>query len=158
MISFRELTQKDSKAASQFHKDIILKEFSVIPEKGQDFHIGNWSKEKFSERILSLKWTIFGAFDEAGVLVGYVIGLPLDGGVGTINWLGVKHAMQRQDIGKTLLGLACRRFKERGCHKVRVHTETKAGKEFYNSVGFKVEGFHPNQWWGVDYYSFGLFL
>jgi hypothetical protein len=39
-----------------------------------------------------------------------------------------------------------------GVHKVALYTETIKVRQFYKAAGMRVEGEHPNHWWGIKHY------
>jgi len=94
--------------------------------------------------------------DAAGKALGLLFGAPPEStGVGTIIWLGVAAGQRGGGIGTQLMQAAFAAYRERGCHKVKIYTETEAAKAFYVGLGMEVEGFHPRHWWQVDFWALG---
>ncbi|GAB7081649.1 GNAT family N-acetyltransferase [Megalodesulfovibrio paquesii] len=91
-----------------------------------------------------------------GMLLGLLLGLPPEGGVGTIMWLLVTPEAQGQGVGSALFHAACARFRELGAHKIKLTAPTAQAVRFYERLGFHQEGFHPNHWWGQDFWALGL--
>lgn len=87
--------------------------------------------------------------------VGLLLGTPPEGGVATIIWMLVAGKYRSQGIGGRMFKEACTRYKAIDCHKVKLTVPTEAAKKFYEKQGMVVEGFHPNHWWGKDFWSMG---
>jgi ribosomal protein S18 acetylase RimI-like enzyme len=77
-------------------------------------------------------------------------------GVGTIIWLGIAEGQRGLGLGGQLMRAACADYRQRGCHKIKIYTETEAAKHFYVKLGMEIEGFHPRHWWQVSFWSLGM--
>jgi len=93
---------------------------------------------------------------QAGRQAAMLVGLPPEGGVGTIMWLLVAPEAQGQGLGSALFHAACARYRELGAHKIKLTAPTAQAVRFYERLGFRQEGFHPNHWWGQDFWALGL--
>lgn len=91
-------------------------------------------------------------------LAGLLVGLPPEGGVGTIMWLLVAPESQGQGVGSALFHEACKRYREMGAHKIKLTAPNAQAVRFYERLGFHQEGFHPAHWWRQDFWALGLLL
>lgn len=85
--------------------------------------------------------------------IGFSIMSPPEGGVGTLFWLLVDNAYQRQGLGSHLLAHVEEHYQARGCHKVKLTAPSRKACHFYEKKGFMVEGFHPHHWYQLDFWS-----
>lgn len=90
-----------------------------------------------------------------GKIEGILIGTPPEGGVATILWLLVSARCRREGIGKCLFEAGCSCFRSMGCHKIKLTAPTSDAVRFYEKQGMAVEGFHPDHWWHLDFWSLG---
>lgn len=126
----------------KFHDEILLHYRKLLTDE----EIGRRSQD---ERHVLL------AARRDGEMEGILIGTPPEGGVATILWLLVSAKCRREGIGKSLFEAGCRRFRSMGCHKVKLTAPTSDAVRFYEKQGMAVEGFHPNHWWHLDFWSMG---
>ena len=158
MIYSRPLQSTDAKIISELHRDMIENTFTTFPDPAKKDYIEDCASEKINRQILEKKCVMLGAFNAQGEAVGYMFGSPPIGGVGTIIWLAINSDYRNNKIGSKIVGSACAEYKSRKCHKLRVHTHIEEAKQFYLHIGWVEEGFHPKQWYGVDYWSLGKLL
>jgi len=90
-----------------------------------------------------------------GEIEGVLIGTPPEGGVGTILWLLVSAGCRGQGLGKGLFEAGCSRYRSMGCHKIKLTAPTSDAVRFYKKQGMAIEGFHPDHWWRLDFWSLG---
>lgn len=121
-------------------------------------YIQNWSIKTLNELVNHEKTHLSCVKNERDKVLGALVGSLSDGGVATIIWLMVEPDHQRSGLGSNLMRSACVHYKQIGCHKLRLFASSSEAKRFYMNFGMEVEGFHPNHWWGDDYYSLGLSL
>ncbi len=98
------------------------------------------------------------AAKESGGIIGLVIGTAPEGGVATIIWLLVAPNHIRKGIGRMLFLEACHLYRSMGCHKVKLTTTSRHAVGFYESQGMRIEGYHPEHWWHMDFWSLGIIL
>lgn len=93
-----------------------------------------------------------------GEMAGVLIGMPPEGGVATIMWLIVSARCRGEGVGKSLFEAGCSHFRTMGCHKVKLTAPTIEAVHFYEKQGMVQEGFHPNHWWHLNFWSLGKVL
>jgi GNAT superfamily N-acetyltransferase len=93
-----------------------------------------------------------------GDLVGVLVCLFPEGGIATILWLIVASNYRGQGIGSKLFDEACKWALDNGCHKIKLTASTEDAVSFYKLKGMIIEGFHPNHWWHLDFWSLGKLL
>ena len=98
------------------------------------------------------------AAKETGEIIGLVMGTPPEGGVATIIWLLVSPDHIRKGIGRMLFLEACHQYRSIGCHKVKLTTTSRKAVGFYKTQGMQIEGYHPEHWWHMDFWSLGILL
>lgn len=92
---------------------------------------------------------------ETEEFIGTAIGAAPEGGVGSIIWLIVKQTHQGKGVGRELFTEMCTAFRTTGCHKIKLTAPSITALHFYEKMGMTVEGFHPNHWWGMDFWVLG---
>ncbi len=80
----------------------------------------------------------FGAFD-ADRIVGCLIVVPLDDGLGQLKQMGIEAALQGQGIGRQLITDVESRLSEEGVRELWLHGRSTA-VGFYEGLGYRVEG------------------
>ena len=116
-----------------------------------------WTAETIASAA-QRKECILLAAKESGEIVGLVLGAPPEGGVATIIWLLVAPDHIRKGIGRMLFLEACHRYRSIECHKVKLTTTSRKAVGFYKTQGMHVEGYHPEHWWHMDFWSLGILL
>ena len=86
-------------------------------------------------------------------IVGVLVGMPPEGGVGTIIWALVDGEHQRRGIGARLMAESFAAYRGIGAHKVKLTAPNRAAVSFYERAGMRVEGHHPNHWWRMEFWS-----
>lgn len=159
LIELRQLEPADAAAIRQLYLALLRGTFTNFPAEAQAIYTADWTPELLAERAAAGRFVLFGAFDVTGAAVGLLFGAPPENtGVGTIIWLGVAEGQRGAGLGTQLMQAAFGAYRERGCHKVKIYTETEAAKAFYVKLGMEVEGFHPQHWWRVNFWSLGVQL
>jgi ribosomal protein S18 acetylase RimI-like enzyme len=128
-----------------------------FPEEALQHYWKSWATDAITKAALDPKSVFLGAW-EGGAMVGLLMGMAPEGGVGTVVWLLVSRANQRRGIGRRLFHEACRRYREMGSHKVKLTVPSRERATFYEKQGMQVEGFHMNHWWHMDMWSMGMQL
>jgi GNAT superfamily N-acetyltransferase len=91
-------------------------------------------------------------------VAGVLICTQPEGGVATILWLIVGKNYRGGGLGSDLFQKACQWAKTAGCHKIKLTAASKEAVRFYTQLGMKVEGFHRDHWWHMDFWSLGIQL
>lgn len=154
----RSIRAEDAPALRSLYLDLLGGTFLNFPPEAIAAYTEDWTIPLLEQRALAARHLLLGGFSNDGRAEGLLFGAVPDGGVGTIIWLGVAEAWRNQGLGGTLLTQAFEGYRQRGCHKVKVYTETPAAKRFYERMGMTTEGFHPRHWYGVDFWSLGIQL
>ena len=137
--------------------DRVCEERFDFPEGAMDAYRRMFEGETFGQ-WLRRPGTVFLAAREGERLQGFLAGLPPEGGVGTIMWLLVAQEARARGAGAALRDAACHRYEMFGAHKIKLTAPTSEAVSFYEHMGFKKEGFHPDHWWGCDFWSLGYHL
>lgn len=156
MTEVRKLTPADAPTIRALYETLLRETFTTFPAAALAAYAADWTPELLVERIQAGRFVLFGAFDATGQAVGLLFGAPPEiTGVGTIIWLGITDGLRGAGLGSRLMQTAFAEYRQRGCHKVKIYTETEAARRFYEKLGMQVEGFHPRHWWQVDFWSLG---
>ncbi len=158
MIEPRKLQPADARAIRALYLDLLHGTFTHFPPEALEKYDADWTAEIIAERAAAGRFALYGAFNSDREAVGLLFGSPEDSGVGTIIWLGVAEGQRGEGLGAKLTRAAFADYKARGCHKVKVYTETEEAKRFYLKLGMEAEGFHPRHWWQVNFWSLGIQL
>jgi ribosomal protein S18 acetylase RimI-like enzyme len=126
-----------------------------LPDTAIQHYLNQWTVERIKSCLDS--WVFIEARDQ-DKLEGIVLGTPVEGGVGTIIWLLVSDNNQRQGTGSILFEEACRVYKGKGAHKVKLTVPDEATTGFYIKQGMILEGLHKNHWWNCDFWAMGIQL
>ena len=125
-----------------------------FPEEALRHYRETWTDEEIAQRAQSQEYVLLAARKD-GELIGILIGTPPEGGVGTVPWLLVSPKCRGQGIGNRMFDEACSRYRAMGCHKVKLTAPNKRAVRFYEKQGMRVEGFHANHWWRLDFWALG---
>lgn len=155
MIETRKLQPADARAIRALYLDLLHGTFTHFPPEAIEKYDADWTAEIIAERAAAERFALYGAFSPDDEAVGLLFGAPEESGVGTIIWLGVAAGQRQAGVGVKLMRAVFADYKARGCHKVKVYTETEEAKRFYLKLGMKVEGFHTRHWWQVNFWSLG---
>lgn len=96
---------------------------------------------------------IFGAYEKDSIVGFAVIDSPY-GGVSFCRWLGVLKTHQHTGFGTALIQKWHDLARESNAHKMEVAGQPEA-KEFYEKMGFQLEGLRKASYFGIDQYLFG---
>lgn len=147
-----------SKGNIEYFKKALknLSRLTPFPEKAFiqfDKRIDNYSFLQKREEEVNLL-----AINDRNEIIGVLNGTGIEGGVGTIIWLLVSKKEKNKGLGSMMFKKACNLYIELGAHKVKLTVPEKGTTKFYEKQGMKLEGFHPNHWWGMDIWSMGIIL
>ncbi len=126
-------------------------------EEALQYYRDVWTTECIARASQDGRWVVLAAW-EAEMMVGLLLGMPPEGGVGTIVWVLVRKDRRRQGIGRRIFEEACRRYRDMGAHKVKLTVPEKKSATFYEKQGMQIEGHHRNHWWHMDMWSMGKSL
>lgn len=116
-------------------------------EHGHDPSV-NWDREQVE----------FAAYTTEGKLAGFAGG-RVSAGVGHLSELIVASGKRRQGIGAMLLSQFVDACRERGCHKIVLHTDQDGpAQAFYERHGWHVEAELPRDRGGRDFVRMARFL
>jgi len=144
-------------AISSFFSETLIHSFSEFSLPARKAYEAAFTEEALTHRIHQGQGLLLTAWQQ-DTLCGLVSGTEGEGGVATIIWLFVKPEYQQQGVGIALFKAACLAYKNKQCHKIKLTAHTLRAKDFYCKLGMGEEGFHPNHWWGLDFWSLGLSL
>jgi len=99
---------------------------------------------------------IFGAYEKDSIVGFAVIDSPY-GGVSFCRWLGVLKIHQHKGFGTALIQKWNDLARESKAHKMEVAGQPEA-KDFYEKMGFQLEGLRKASYFGIDQYLFGKIL
>lgn len=133
----------------------VCKESFVFPEEAMAHYRTLFQEDSLGSLLSSAESFLLKAEIDKSV-AGIIVGLKPEAGLGTIMWLLVAPEHHRKGIGALLFDAACSHYKTIGVHKIKLTAPTKSAVEFYKHIGFKEEGFHPNHWWGMNFWSLGI--
>jgi len=152
MIKIREIKTKDVDSFLSFFRNSIKNQFDEYSKKSKDFFIKKeWTKERIINSI-KRNYAIFViAFDEEKI-VGYLIGSYHFGGVTNVMWLAVHDDYQGRGIGRKLINKYIFIIKKKGAHKIYLTVTNKKNIIFYEKLGFEVQCFFKNDYFGLDSY------
>lgn len=128
----------------------LFPEYSVSVKAMNEIFRKNFSKSSFEQRIREKNMIILIAFkgkDPAGFLVAD----SSSGGMSPVIWLVVIAAFQKMGIGSLLLKEYEKIAKKQGVHKIDLWAY-KRNLSFYKKNGYKLGGFIPKAYYGVDHY------
>ena len=128
----------------------LFPEYSVSVKAMNEIFRKKFSKSLFEQRIREKSMIILIAFkgkDPAGFLVAG----SSSGGMSLVVWLAVITAFQKMGIGSLLLKEYEKIAKKQGVHKINLWTY-KRNLSFYKKNGYKMAGFIPKAYYGVDNY------
>jgi ribosomal protein S18 acetylase RimI-like enzyme len=128
-----------------------------FPEQALGYFRDSLTVDSIAQQAQNPKQVLLAA-RRKGELVGLLLGTPPEGGVATIVWVLVAPECRREGIGCQMFQEACRRYRDLGCHKVKLTVPNEQTVQFYEKQGMQVEGFHANHWWHVDFWSLGKSL
>jgi len=135
----REAREADIPALAQLHVETFNETHRGGRQGGPSYDLRErqW-REAFEQQDGS--WFSYVIEDDGGELVGFAKGTPHDGGVpgfaGELNKIYVLRRVQRQGLGRLLLGTVARRFVERGVTSMLLFGDAaNPSNGFYEAFG-----------------------
>ena len=151
-ITIENLCKKDIQETKTLFYSILDNTFSLtFPEEAIRKYKENWQFETF-EKSIKDEDTVMLVAKNNNKIVGFLFGSPLNGGVASIAWVAVTAEVRGLGIGEMLCDRAKIAYHTIGAHKIVLYTETDSARQFYERIGYSLEGTHPRHWWGVDHY------
>lgn len=148
-------TLEEVSSISRFFSDSFNECFPEYSLAARRAYEATFTEETLIRRLQHGQGLLLTAWQQE-TLCGLISGTDCEGGVATVIWLFIEPAYQQQGIGKALFNAACEIYKEKQCHKIKLTAMTKKAKDYYCKLGMQQEGFHPNHWWGLDFWSLAL--
>jgi GNAT superfamily N-acetyltransferase len=159
MTELRKLVPADASSIRALYLALLGGTFTNFSVQAIESYTADWTPELIADRATAGRFVMHGAFNDEAQAVGLLFGAPPEiTGVGTIIWLGIGDGLRGTGLGTRLMQAAFEDYRARGCHKVKIYTETETARQFYEKLGMQVEGFHPRHWWQVDFWSLGMQL
>jgi ribosomal protein S18 acetylase RimI-like enzyme len=156
-IVCRRPVPAEADALCAFVRETIVTSFPTFTPEAREAYLAPWTPEGAISRLKRGEDILIVAVggDE---IIGVASGNIPEGGVGTIIWLLVGPHWRGRNAGRALYEAACGAYRELGAHKVKLTAPSKSAKRFYERCGMQLEGFHPNHWYNMDFYSLGAIL
>ena len=129
---------------------------SVAPELVREGKVG-YSLELLRKRAFGKSSFALGAF-ESRRLVAFLWGWSGREGVFMVDWMGVLPEHRRRGVGRALLArLEAYAKAQSGIYKITLFATASNldTQKVYVSHGYRLEGVHPNHFFGYDFVSFG---
>ena len=152
-VTVKKLTPDQIEQTHSLYLNIVAE---LYPSEDAQRIFGNqWGQDLLARECIDRQAALFTAAVPDHPLAGLLFGSKIEGGVGTVNWLGVDESCRGRFVGRGLLDTVEKFYAELGAHKTKMYCNTLAAQNFYISRGYQVEGFHPQHWWGMDCWSMG---
>lgn len=149
-----ELVQVSKQQGSEYIKALryLIGSTINLPKEAIEHFSAQWTEEKVKNNLND--WLFLMAKEKDNVS-GVVLGTPIEGGVGTIIWVLVDKNIQKKGVGTDLFQEACKIYKSKGAHKLKLTVPDELTVDFYKKQGMDLEGIHKNHWWNTDFWSMG---
>jgi GNAT superfamily N-acetyltransferase len=136
---------------------ILTSSFPMFPQEAIEDYLEPWTADRVISRLEHGHDVLIAAYvkDE---ITGLVSGTAPEAGVGTIIWLLVDARWRGHKVGRALYEAGCHAYRGLGAHKMKLTAPSERAKRFYESCGMRVEGFHPNHWYRLEFFSLGTGL
>ncbi|PJA02159.1 hypothetical protein COX73_02255 [bacterium (Candidatus Gribaldobacteria) CG_4_10_14_0_2_um_filter_36_18] len=149
-IKIKKATYKDINRFWNLFKISVKKQFPEYPIKVRKFFL-----EKYYTKNNLRQWVKKGIITlliatNNNEIVGYLIANFPYGGVSSIIWLAVQNSFQNRGIGSALLKKYETIAKKKGIHKILLSMTNKQNLKFYKKNGYKLIGYIPQNYFGVD--------
>ena len=149
-IKIKKATYKDIGLFWNLFKVSVEKQFPEYPIKAKNFFLKKYyTKNNLKQLVKNKTITILIAIDD-NEIIGYLIANSPYGGVSSIIWLAVKDSSQNKGIGSNLLKKYEAIAKKQGIHKILLLITDKQRSKFYKKNGYKLVGYIPQSYFGVD--------
>ncbi|CAN5375598.1 hypothetical protein BH09BAC3_BH09BAC3_13160 [soil metagenome] len=152
-----EIKQVSTDEVGEFHSALscLIRSTMQLPDVALDHYTHQWSELKLKTCLDS--W-LFLVAKENDKIAGLVLATPVEGGVGTIIWLLVDSDVQKKGLGTSLFNEACKIYKSKGAHKLKLTVPDESTTSFYIKQGMILEGIHRKHWWKNDFWAMGIQL
>ena len=148
-IKITPLLEKDIQKTHQLLYEILEKLHENDPWALQSYKSQyNWQRmQNLTSEANGSYWTA----KKGNELVGFGLG-RISGGVGFVNWIGVRKDFQKRGVGSKILERMHHDFVNRGCHKSELYTyqNNKTLLEFYKKRGYKDVAWLNNHYFGLN--------
>jgi len=132
----------------------VKTQFPEYPIKTKRFFLEKiYTKKNLKQWLKKKTVTILIAISNLEI-VGYLIANPSYGGVSCIVWLAVKDSFQKKGIGSALLKKYESIVKKQGVHMTLLLVTNKKNFKFYKKNGYKLGGYIPKSYFGIDNWWF----
>ncbi len=131
--------------------------FPTFPPEAINDYLKPWTPDHVRSRLERGHDILVAAYAD-DELIGLASGTAPEAGVGTIVWLLIDGAWRDRKAGRALYGAACHAYRDLGAHKVKLTAPSERAKRFYEACGMRVEGFHSNHWYKMEFFSLGMDL
>lgn len=133
--------------------DQLIEQTIDLPKEAIESYKSNWDEKSIE---LQLNNFLFLVAQNDNEIVGLILGSPHEGGVGTIIWVLIDPYIQKKGLGSQLFKEACKFYKNKGAHKIKLAVPDEKTVNFYKKQGMYLEGTHQNHWYGADFWSMGM--
>ena len=138
-FQLREVRETDIPALAKLHVETFNETHRGGRPGGPSYELRERQWREAFEREAG-SWFGYVVEDESGELVGFAKGTPHDGGVpgytGELNKIYLLQRVQRQRLGRLLLGAVARRFIERGMTSMLLFGDAaNPSNSFYEAFG-----------------------
>jgi len=149
-IKIQKATQKDIGLFWNLFQLSVKKQFPEYPVKAQKFFLEKYyTKNNLKQWVENRTITLLIAVYNKRI-VGYLIANFPYGGVSSVIWLAVQDSFQNKGIGGRLLRKYEMIMKKQGIHKILLTVTNKRNFKFYKRNGYKLGGYIPKNFFGVD--------
>ncbi|MCK4520735.1 GNAT family N-acetyltransferase [Candidatus Parcubacteria bacterium] len=150
IIKIKKATHKDIGLFWDLFKVSVKKQFPEYPIKARNLFLKKYyTKNNLKQLVKNKTITLLIAIDN-NEIIGYLIANSPYGGVSSIIWLAVKDSSQNKGIGSNLLKKYEAIAKKQGIHKILLLITDKQRSKFYKKNGYKLVGYIPQSYFGVD--------
>lgn len=126
-----------------------------LPKEALEKYNSTWTEKTISKNLEDLVLVKAVVNSE---IVGVILGVKPEAGVGTIIWVLVDGKIQKGGIGSKMLHFAFSQYLDKGAHKIKLTAPAKDIVRFYEKNGMQLEGFFPNHWYNSDFWQLGKTL
>lgn len=150
---FRRAAVKDLDRFFGVFKKSIRAQFPDYSPKTKNFLLAEEFNVNFLKSQIKIRrMAIYLALNGRDI-VGFLMAVPLVGGVGMASWMAVIPEHQGKGIASRLLKMWEADSKKAGLHKLHLWTDER-NIDFYKKRGFKLAGRIPEDFYGAHDYFF----
>jgi len=149
-IKIEKATQKDINQFWDVFKQSVETQFLEYPIKVIRFFLEKqYTKNHLKQWLKKGTITLLVAKNKKNI-VGYLLANYPYGGVSSVIWLAVQNSFQKRGIGSMLLKEYEIIIKKKGVHEILLLVTNKENLKFYKKNGYKLIGFIPQNYFGLD--------